>query len=708
VTQLIHHPFILSNVFVDRPSDLQDHPESHSRSSQIPSHDSPSYHTTSTALQSYDSRSQLTNQTHDRYVSQNTQNSQRTGRERDFNKSAPILEHEEFQEKERGQQSHSVRHHEGTAGPNSSEANRLLPPKVSREPELTTDQKRSKVPNLNQIESNSSLRYSSERSDVSRSVVYLPSQRHTHDSDTSQSTRHSHDGVISTHHRSHSSFQSRSSYLQQQQQLLQLQQQRHQHDQQQQQRQLQSSGRYESDSTDRRLRSSHLNQSSESPFQYVHSSTDSINGSLLSLSLSSIGSFSHRQHHHTSADLLSSQDRHHPMLPLSPSRTSKYSSSSTVSSLSPQSPETYRSSRKPSTDMLTPVLWTQRLSKRSLKSTLPSSSLGPPSASPAQAALSFCYCSPQGDVLAISSCGDVVYCTYLPDCHGKLKPCRLLVRSSQPLILSLGKVNHEMCQTIKSLTAVYGPDAMCANESLLQQEGIYSSHSSLRDCDCDNPMSIFADILWIKQYRIHQLEGRLKKVYYRVYEMIQMAQKKIPKLILYLIGPDNDKDKDKGKGTEGGGGSGDSSSRGPPTQGPSTSAVMCKCMLMSNLPFPDFYVRWSDGMKLHYSLSDGRLIVNTAPSHSVSTSASARAHSQSDERISGSSRRSSGEMLYRWDQQGMADGSDWTVSAPEEVKVYLLQAQKAMKRCLLEEGQWGRSSNSTEPNVLIEKIENLQ
>jgi hypothetical protein len=568
-------------------------------------------------------------------------------------------------------------------------SNRLLPPKVSREPELSADQKRGKIPTLNQIEGRSSLRSSSERSDVSRSVVYLPSQRHLHDPGNSPSTRHSHDGVISRSDssRHHSLSVSQSHYSQEVSYYQRQQRQQHHQQQQRHQQQLhQSTRRHESVPPERRLRNSDSNQSSDSPFRYAHSSIESVNGSLLSLSLSSIGSFSHRHHSpHTSTDL-SSRDRH-PMM--SPPRTSKYSSSSTVSSLSPQSPETYRSNTSTQQQQVTPVLWTQRLSRRSLKSALPSSPTH--AAPPVKATLSFCYCSPQGDVLAISSCGDVVYCTYLPDCHGKLKPCRLCVRSSRPLVLSLGKVNHEMCQAIKSLTAIYGPDAVaaeCANECLLQQEGIYSSNSSLRDQPAT--MAIFADILWIKEYRVHQLEGRLKKVYYRVHEMIQMAQKKIPKLILYLI----DSKRPSAPGTIAGAEKDRSTSSRAP-QGATTGSVACKCMLMSNLPFPDFYVRWSDGMKLHYSLSDGRLLVNTA------------AVSRQSNGESKSPKPSSGEM-YRWDQEGMADGSDWTVSAPDEIKVYLLQAQKAMKRCLLEEGQWGRSSNSTEPNVLVEKIENLQ
>jgi hypothetical protein len=731
----MQHPFILTNVPIHRqrttacsipPVPSSPPPPSPSR---LTSQDSVSSHTTSasTALQSYDPRSQITNQTLEpRHHHSEKRDSHPHKREKEFNKSDPIFEHEEYHEKSRAIQG-SIR-----GSPSQSREigqksmGRLLPPKVSREPDLMVEQKRPSsqqrqsprpTPHTerfsNQLEPPPYVRTSSDSvaSLVAHSVAQLPTQRQLDFSARCQispaTLRHSHDGVISrTRHPHHQLFQQQSqrsqydnvshsnrspyssttSFPQHQSSEV-----RRHH--------TYAGGMYPTSANGGSRSKDELNQSIDSYLQYGFSSSDSVNRSTnLSLSLSSIGSSQRYQDHQPvpstptrSIDRSTSNPlSHHPHHSRTPTRSSQRhfssSSSSTISSLSPQSPtDQYTSSRA---SALAPVLWTERTTKRS--------SPGHGSRT-TPLALSFCYCSPQGDVLAISSVGDVVYCTYLPDRHGQLKPCRLCVRAAKPLVLSIGKVNHDMCQSIKLLTSLYGPHSThttsSSHTSMLQQEGIYGSASS----GMSGVSAIFEDILWIKQYKVNQLEGRLQRVYHRVYEMIQMTKKKRPKLILYLVSSsplssvvnrtttataaeEKGEDRDEGEGTA-------------PNSTPSKSkgSVVCKCMLMSNLPFPDFYVRWSHGMKLHYSLSDGRLVVHTSPSHSAVGDSS-------------SSHASTGE-LYRWDQRGMADGTDWTISAPEPMKVHLLEAQKAMRRCLLEDSATPASS---EPRVLTERIENLQ
>jgi hypothetical protein len=688
---------------------------------------------TSTVLQSYDPRSQITNHTlephhHPLPHPQPLPLSQK--REKEFKTSDPIFEHEEYHERTaRVTQEHGGRpSQQSTRGETEKSdqmnSGRLLPPKVSREPELmvefqkrtSSQQKHSPRSTHSQTERYSNQLELPQRSSsdntsslTTRSVTHLPTHRQLfHPMGLSQyqtpptPLRHSHDGVISrTRHPHHHLFQ-------------QPHPQQHSHD---------SHTHSPSSSLSRHptpeIRRSHhtsLRESvgersrskyelNDSCLQYsAYSSTDSVNGSNLSLSLSSIAS-SQRHPQQPPAAVTpprsvdySTNNRHshsslsHSLMYSSPTRSPQRlfsSSSSTVSSLSPQSPDHLpppHASRTTSTSSFpAPVLWTQRTSKRSTASNFKHSS-------PAPLTLSFCYCSPQGDVLAISSLGDVVYCTYLPDCHGQLRPCRLCVRAAKPLLLLVGKVNHDMCESIRYLTSLYGPQATNNSSSdsgpssssaaadLLHREGIFASSSGTSGGALSTNQKltvIFEDRLWIKHYKVQHLEGRLQRVYHRVYEMIQMTKRKRPRLILYLISSSSSPGTlvvGEEKGTE----------------RSSDSTVVCKCMLMSNLPFPDFYVRWSHGMKLHYSLSDGRLVVHTPPTNT------------------------SGGETYRWDHRGMADGADWTVSAPEEMKRHLLQAQKAMKRCLLEDTSvavnppTSASSASSEPCVLTERIENLQ
>lgn len=609
----MHHPFIVSNLSLD--GKLPHNESQIPKSPQLHIQDSVSSHTVSTALQSYDAQSHNTNQTQERYISRTP--------EKDRRRHTPILENEEYYEKPKVNSPYGI-----MSDSPGTKTERLMPPKISKEPEIHYEPNKShprRLESSNQL--NDYVGRSSGHASVSHSVEYIPSPRQIDSSERPQGFRHSHDGVLSRNKRSLSHLAMITN-------------------------QSVNSIRRSIDNESR------SNNSLQRDLLQTYNSIDSVNGSILSLSLSSVGSS--QRYRQASLDTSYSD---HPLF--SPQRASKFSTSSTISSLSPQSPDHHHKTNP--TISSAPVLWTQRTPKQFVKN----------NSNQQNAKLSFCYSSPQGDVLAISSIGDVVYCTYLPDCTGRLRPCRLCVRSSQPLILSLGKVNHEMCQNIKSLTLKYGNQNYSSSDELLKQEGIYSSKSRISD----DKICIFDDILWIKQYRITELDGRLKKVYYRVYDMIQMTKKRIPKLILYLT------DTPRQVPLPGMRVHSSTNSALAAESDSTNNSVVCKCMLMSNVPFPDFYVRWSDGVKLHYSLSSGRLIVN-------------RIMKESNENLTTS------REIYRWDQQGMIDGTDWTISAPEDIKIYLLQAQKAMKRCILEEYGW--NSNLTEPKVIIEDIENLR
>ena len=266
----------------------------------------------------------------------------------------------------------------------------------------------------------------------------------------------------------------------------------------------------------------------------------------------------------------------------------------------------------------------------------------------------FCYCAPRGDVLITTKCGDVVYLTYLRDKSGNLRPCRLAVRADKPLTLLLGKVTRKMCEEIRSIRelslssgAFHIPSQDKTSDEdehnhecsvSRSREGGFVDNEDFPDSDLD----ILADKLWIKSYHVSRLPSSVKKPYVAVSHMLDAVKCRLPKLILYLTQANNTTDE-------------------VPQTAISSSEddkAVCKCMIMCNDPLPDFSVRWADGTKLKYSLSDGKLYITNNDSSSAEH--------------------------YKW--EGFASSeADWTTSAPSAVRKYLLLAQSAMRRCISED-----------------------
>jgi serine/threonine protein kinase len=334
-------------------------------------------------------------------------------------------------------------------------------------------------------------------------------------------------------------------------------------------------------------------------------------------------------------------------------------------------------------------LWVPRLSpsqrrdRRDLEQSQPSL----PSSLPVHSK-AFSYCSPRGDVLVMSTAGDVVFCTYLKDKAGRLRPCRLLVRARDPLQLHVGKVDKAMCQEILSI-----------RDESHNPQGDSSTPSGDK-----KPLTIFSDALWMRKYHVTSLPSFLTPTYSKVSRMLSLARKKMPKLILYITKPPvsdrsyhylHDQAPPAPERSNGSGSAAESTPSAPllaPAAGTggSKGEVLCKCMLMSNTPLPDFYMRWADGTRLSYSLELSQLHL----SHS-----------------------SDKTKAYRWDGERTGD-SDWTDSAPKGVRRYLAEAQVAMRKCLAQEGR-GRGTGGRErgraaefpiggaPQILVDTLDTV-
>lgn len=309
----------------------------------------------------------------------------------------------------------------------------------------------------------------------------------------------------------------------------------------------------------------------------------------------------------------------------------------------------------------------------------------------------FCYCAPRGDVLIVSKSGDVVYLTYLNDKSNNLRPCRLSVRASNPLKLLLGKVTKEMCCEIRDIRE----SALQGNAFSVSDHGDQDGKSKNPDDDTrflgsndesvdrssgggfigkesfpDQSLDILSDTLWITSYHVTKLPSSLRKPYQTVARMLEAVKCKLPKLILYLTEDDSSKQESphdharKSKIKE--------------------QKAVCKCMIMCNDPLPDFSVRWVDGTKLRYSLSNGNL-------HITNNSGSKDNH-------------------YRWEGSA-STAADWTTSAPKEIRKYLLLAQSAMRRCIAEDIRQQRDNEDIDstkqirpvnyPIVVVDSISNM-
>jgi serine/threonine protein kinase len=95
---------------------------------------------------------------------------------------------------------------------------------------------------------------------------------------------------------------------------------------------------------------------------------------------------------------------------------------------------------------------------------------------------------------------------------------------------------------------------------------------------------------WVQSYPLSMkaIPKGLHSMYFRVLRTLHAIRSRIPQLIMYL----------------------DTSSRDNlRLNGEKKQSSVCKCMLMSNKPLPDFCVQWVDGTKLTYSLRTANLCV---------------------------------------------------------------------------------------------------
>jgi len=290
------------------------------------------------------------------------------------------------------------------------------------------------------------------------------------------------------------------------------------------------------------------------------------------------------------------------------------------------------------------------------------------------------YCSDEGEVLIISPLGDVLLCSLARDQAGRQRRYRLCVRSKRPLTLLVGDVDEEMSRECEFLFIQRSKDKVNDTDEVKNEDGnenggrnttsgyySYSSPSSIgtkgnkRSRGKVTKSDLFSDRLWVKEHDIRALPQALQHVQTRVARMLETIRRKQPQLVLYV------KEQDKGQGIRGGPKAKKRhdvvSDYEPAINNGMGGEIICKCMLMSNYPLPDFCIQWADAMKLRYSLASGQLNVSGPLGD------------------------------YQWDGDAQINDSGleeyptygWADSAPPKLKPYVVAAQGYLHRCLLED-----------------------
>jgi hypothetical protein len=261
------------------------------------------------------------------------------------------------------------------------------------------------------------------------------------------------------------------------------------------------------------------------------------------------------------------------------------------------------------------------------------------------------------ETLLLTTNGDLLITTILrEEDKQESKPCRLLIRSHSPHKLELGIITTQLHSELLRLSTL--------NESIpqqqqqttqLQQQRTSSSTLFIQDYTSHSPGLLSSHGI-VKSYSIYKLPNRLKKIYIRTSLIIEEIKSRIPKLVLYMSVTSAHLIKQRFQQS--------SSTIDKSTTSSSKTKIECKCMLMSNTPLPDFCIQWHDGTKLRYSLSTGKLNLS-GPTISP----------------------------YKWSASNASSSLDWADIAHGKQVMYLLVAQEAMRRCLVESKKYSVNSS---------------
>ena len=295
----------------------------------------------------------------------------------------------------------------------------------------------------------------------------------------------------------------------------------------------------------------------------------------------------------------------------------------------------------------------------------------------------FVYCKHNGELLVVSGPGDVLLCSFAKDRQGRPRRYRVCIRARCPLHLCVGNVTEAMEEECQRLCARrFGRERPWSEEE--GHSGLTTTQSSVEagaedDGDYSRLLLLGKDGWADEPHDLRNLPPLLRRILYRVNAMLEIVKRRQPRLVVYMkpaVVPKRHLSRAQSTSHDGAQAQTHAQTRAPAqtqaqalgqvdnnsSKAPvmdmngSKTNVRCKCMLMSNRPLPDFCVQWADGMRLRYALDSGQL------------------------QISGPA----GQFL--WDSSVKGGGpTQWASMAPKALRPYLLEAQKCMERCLMEQ-----------------------
>jgi hypothetical protein len=304
----------------------------------------------------------------------------------------------------------------------------------------------------------------------------------------------------------------------------------------------------------------------------------------------------------------------------------------------------------------------------------------------------FTYCSNTGDILIGSIDGDILLCTTIRDRNNVVVSCRICVRVSKPFVVNIGKLNDFMEAEIKKLRRqVY--EENFGNNNNSKHENAFSTKLL-----CSNKHEMLSNDLWLNSFILDNLPSGIEKLYNRMEKILNIILKNIPKLILYLSSKLAD-----------------------------TSNISCKCMLMSNLPLPDFRVQFADGTKLQYYLQSGKLHIESNLHNSdsnnkvpiiwdglMSDTGVINEKFNNNYQLNDSEEHTTG---FSKESDIVDDNNGFNSNAPNSVKDYIHLSQVALKKCLQEEkissttrssyNSPGLGENMKLPRIIVDTYDNI-
>jgi serine/threonine protein kinase len=252
---------------------------------------------------------------------------------------------------------------------------------------------------------------------------------------------------------------------------------------------------------------------------------------------------------------------------------------------------------------------------------------------------SFLYTSSEGKLLAFIDQDILVYCFSIKS--PSLRVYQMFVRNTCLSSIGILRVEGQALKELECLQRGQSIDDIAATKSNGHHHGPIKSSLTFIGASVTEKISLLCSSRFLEKNPAHILqiddlpaESAIAMEYQKLGDLLRALRARIPRLVMYLtIDP---------IGT---------------LPGDVDGRIRCKCVLMSNLPLPNFCIQFKDRTAFRYELSTGSIRID---------------YYRAGKRA-------------RWEGSTLAvDGSDSSIDIlPGYIKSYFLIAQRALDKCLI-------------------------